>query len=85
MIKIKGIKHDAVGIINDRVMFRRLEKGKGWEYKNPSFKINFDPDDGYYIFIPINESGECREKVCIKDVIKEISLFKEMYEYYWED
>lgn len=70
-------KHKVIGIKNDRVIFQNMEKNVYTTY--PSYKIHYNVSDGYYVNVP---SGHGYTPINLKDILKEWTLFQEIYMYY---
>lgn len=62
---IYGFQHIVKGITNERVIFQSLKKAS--YYENPSFKIKFHSNKGYYITVP--------QKVGYQDILL-VDIFK---------
>lgn len=76
MFEIYKEPYKVAGILKDRVIFQYV--GYGFERENPSYKIKFNSQIGYYVVLPISYSQS--QAVPLSKILKEWTLMNEIIE-----
>lgn len=81
LFNINGGQYKVVGIRDGRVMFQCVIKKDRWHQNNPSYKIRFNSERGYYVSLPTEKWGQY-QAITIKDILQSWDMYQDMKQYY---
>lgn len=81
LFNINGGQYKVVGIKDGRVIFQCVLKKERYDRDNPSYKIKFNSEKGYYVSLPTVKYRE-HELVPIKDIFQAWRSYQDIKQYY---